>query len=76
LSPPIQMVLPRKVCQDMLKREWGVSQKQIADLVRPNVKIKNHRKATVNDLGKATKMEELMESAGRKVKRFITFQKP
>jgi hypothetical protein len=61
----------------MLKREWGVLQKQIADLVRPNVKIKNHqRKATVNDLGKATKMEEFMESAGRKVKRFITFQKP
>jgi hypothetical protein len=60
----------------MLKREWGVSQKQIADLVRPNVKIKNQRKATVNDLGKATKMEEFMESAGRKVKRFIPFQKP
>jgi hypothetical protein len=70
------MVLPRKVRQDMLRREWEVSQKQIADSVRRNVKTKNHRKATVNNLGKATKMEEFMESAGRKVRRFITFQKP
>jgi hypothetical protein len=60
----------------MLKREWEVSQREIADSVRRNVKTKNQRKATVNNLGKATKMEEFMESAGRKVKRLLTFQKP
>jgi hypothetical protein len=71
-----EMVLPRKLRQDMLKREWDVPQRQIADAVRNNVKIKNQRKATVNNLGKATKMEEALESAQRKLKRIITFKKP
>jgi len=70
------MVLPRKVRQDMLKKEWGVTQRQIADSVRNNVKVKNQRIATVNNLGKATKVEEAMESASRKLRRLITFQKP
>lgn len=60
----------------MLKKEWGCSQRQIADSVRNNVKTKNQRIATVNNLGKATKIEEAMESASRKLRRFITFQKP
>lgn len=71
-----EMVLPRKLRQDMLKREWDVPQRHIADAVRNNVKIKNQRKATVNNLGKATKVEEAMESAQRKFKRLLTFQKP
>ena len=71
-----EMVLPRKVRQDMLKREWDVTQREIAESVRRNIKVKNQRKSTVNNLGKATKMEEFMESAGRKVRRFLTFQKP
>jgi hypothetical protein len=71
-----EMVLPRKVRHDMLRREWDVTQKEIAESVRRNVKIKNQRKATVNNLGKATKMEEAMESLSRKLKRLITFQKP
>jgi phage shock protein A len=70
------MVLPRKVRHDMLRRDWDVTQRQIADSVRTNVKVKNQRKATVNNLGKATKVEEAMESASRKLKRLITFQKP
>jgi phage shock protein A len=60
----------------MLKREWGVTQSQIADSVRNNVRVKNQRIATVNNLGKATKLEEAMESASRKLRRLITFQKP
>lgn len=70
-----EMVLPRKVRQDMLKREWDISQKEIAEAVRRNVKVKNQRKATVNNLDKATKMEEIMESAGRKFGRILTFKK-
>lgn len=69
------MVLPRKVRQDMLRREWEVTQRQIADSVRQNIKVKNQRKATVNNLGKATKMEEFMESAQRKIKRVVLFRK-
>ena len=72
----MDMVLPRKVRQDMLRREWDVTQRQIADAVRRNIKTKNLRKATVNNLGKATRMEEIMESAQRKIKRAILFRKP
>lgn len=71
-----EMVLPRKVRHDMLRKEWDVTQKQIAESVRRNVRTKNQRKSTVNNLGKATKMEELWESAGRKLKRALTLQKP
>ena len=71
-----EMVLPRKVRQDMLKREWDISNQQIANAVRVNVKVKNQRKATVNNLGKATKIEEAFESAGRKIRRALLFQKP
>lgn len=70
-----EMVLPRKVRQDMLRREWDVTQRQIAESVRQNVKVKNQRKATVNNLNKATRMEEAMESLSRKLKRLVTFQK-
>ena len=72
----LDMVLPRKVRQDMLRREWDVTQRQIAEAVRRNIKTKNLRKATVNNLGKASRMEEIMESAQRKIKRAIFFQKP
>lgn len=71
-----EMVLPRKVRHDMLRREWDVQQREIAEAVRRNVKVKNQRKSTVNNLDKATKMEEAMESASRKLKRIITFKKP
>mmetsp|Transcript_581 Transcript_581/g.1485 ORF Transcript_581/g.1485 Transcript_581/m.1485 type:complete len:270 (+) Transcript_581:593-1402(+) len=71
-----EMVLPRKVRHDMLRREWDVQQREIAEAVRRNVKIKNQRKSTVNNLDKATKMEEAMESASRKLKRIVLFKKP
>ena len=71
-----EMVLPRKVRQDMLRREWDVTQREIAAAVRQNVKVKNQRKSTVNNLNKATKMEEALESLSRKLKRVVSFQKP
>jgi hypothetical protein len=69
------MVLPRAVRQEMLKKEWDVSQGQIAAAVRSNIKIKSQRRSTVNNLGKATKMEEMMENAGKKVFRGIMLKK-
>jgi hypothetical protein len=71
-----ELVLPRKVRYNMLQREWAVRNRDIVDAVRNNVRIKNNRKATVNNLDKALKMEIFLESAGRKLKRFVTFQKP
>jgi hypothetical protein len=70
------MVLPRNIRQTMLRSEWGVPQKNIAESVRRNVMVKNQRKATVNNIGKAPKLEEFFESSARKFKRFLTFQPP
>ena len=69
------MVLPRTVRFKMLRQEWGVSQSQIAAAVRNNVRIKNQRRATFNNLDRATKMEEMMESAGRKMLRGLGLKK-
>lgn len=71
-----EMVLPRKIRHNMLRQEWDVTQREIAESVRRNVKVKNQRKATVNNLGKATKVEEILESTGRKIRRMITLQPP
>ena len=71
-----EMVLPRTLRQKMLRTEWGVSQKDIAESVRRNVQVKNQRKATVNNIGKAPKLEEFVESVSRKFKRFVKFQPP
>lgn len=71
-----ELVLPRKIRYDLLRREWCCTEREIVQAVRQNVQIKNQRKATVNNLGKASKMEEMMERAGRKFKRIITFSKP
>jgi septal ring factor EnvC (AmiA/AmiB activator) len=70
-----KMVLPRAVRHKMLRREWDASNQEIAESVRRNVKIKNQRKTTINNLDKATKLEEALESARRKLRRFVTGEK-
>lgn len=72
----MEMALPRRVRHDMLRMEWDVTQREIAGAVRRNVKVKTQRRTTVNNLGKATQVEEVLESLGRKVKRTLTFQRP
>jgi hypothetical protein len=71
-----QMVLPRSVRQCILKKEWDVPQRDIAQSVRRNIRVKNQRIATINNLDKTTRLEEILESAGRKIKRALRFQKP
>jgi hypothetical protein len=62
-----EMVLPRDIRQSMLRKEWGVTQSQIAAAVRTNIKVKNQRRTTVNNLSKGSKVEEALEKASRKV---------
>jgi hypothetical protein len=62
-----EMVLPRDIRQSMLRKEWGVTQSQIAAAVRANIKVKNQRRTTVNNLSKGSKVEEALEKASRKV---------
>lgn len=70
-----EMILPRAVRQQMLRKEWDVSQAQIAAAVRNNIKIKNQRRTTVNNLGKSDKFEELMESCTKKFTRTLLLKK-
>eukprot|EP00934_Nitzschia_sp_Nitz4_P005736 Nitzschia sp. Nitz4//scaffold116_size91068//5492//6342//NITZ4_004945-RA/size91068-augustus-gene-0.50-mRNA-1//1//CDS//3329533539//5726//frame0 len=71
-----EMVIPRKEREEMLKSEWNMTQRQVADAVRKNVRCRMQRVATVNNLDKATRMEEIWESAGRKFMRIVRFQRP
>ncbi|CAJ1946309.1 unnamed protein product [Cylindrotheca closterium] len=71
----MEMVLPRKLRSEMLKKDWAISQRQIAEAVRRNVKIKNQRRTTVNNLGKASSFEVTFEKLTRKIKRTLMFQK-
>ena len=61
----IEMILPRDLRQRMLRKEWDVTQNQIAAQVRTNIRIKNQRRTTVNNLDKSTKVEETVENARR-----------
>jgi len=70
-----QMAIPRRVREDMLRYEWNASRQEITESIRRNVRVKNQRRTTINNLGKATQFEEAWESASRKVKRFLTCQK-
>lgn len=71
----LDLVLSRDARQHILKEEWHITQSQIAASVRANVKIKMQRRATVNNLHKLGRMEELLESAQRKIKRGLLFRK-
>jgi len=70
-----EMILPRDMREDLLRCEWNASRKEITDSVRRNVKVKNQRRTTINNLDKSTKFEVVMESACRKLKRFVNRQK-
>jgi hypothetical protein len=71
----LEMVLPRDLRDEMLRKEWDVTQREIVEAIRENVKVKSQRRTTVNNLGKAAKVEEIMESLGRKVKRTLKFER-
>jgi hypothetical protein len=71
-----QMLLPRSVRQEMLLKEWEVPRSQIASAVRTNIKVKNQRRQTVNNMSqKNEKIEKIVQSAGRKLKRTVLFKK-
>jgi len=70
-----EMILPKFMREDLLRIECNASRREIIESVRRNVKVKNQRRTTINNLGKATKLEEAMESVSRKLKRFVKRQK-
>lgn len=68
------LVLSRQEREELLV-EWGASFQDIIEAIRSNVKIKNQRRSTVNAIGRYDRWEEMMESAGRRIKRTIGLQK-
>ena len=65
-----QLVLPRDVRTSILL-DLGYSQKEVADMIRQSLRVKNQRKQTVNNLD-VQAMEEFVERAARKLKRLVT----
>jgi len=65
----LEMILSRREREEMLL-ELGYTQSQIATNVRLNIRIKNQRRQTVNNLG-VSSVEEAVEQASRKVKKLL-----
>lgn len=70
-----EMVLPRSLRIEMLRKEWGVSQSQIARAVRSGVRAKSQRRTTLGNLGKTEKMEELIEGATKQLLKSLFLRK-
>jgi hypothetical protein len=71
----LDLVLTRQDREELLL-EWGATFQQIIEAIRTNIKVKNQRRRTVNNLGTYDRWEEAMESAGRRIKRTVLMQKP
>ena len=69
------MVLTREERENLLENVWNVPRSEICTAVRSTLKLKNQRRTTVTNLSSSTKFEEVLESAGRKCKRAISFQR-
>jgi hypothetical protein len=70
----LDLVLTRQDREDILL-EWGASFSEIIEAIRSNIKAKNQRRNTVNTIGRYDRWEEMMEKAGRKLKRTILLKK-
>eukprot|EP00980_Cylindrotheca_fusiformis_P012478 scaffold3070_cov128-Cylindrotheca_fusiformis.AAC.3 len=66
-----QLVLPRHIREDIAK-QFGYTQKDIAEGTRLNLRYKNERKQTIDNLN-LSGVEEKLESATRKVVKMISF---
>jgi hypothetical protein len=71
----MELVLTREEREDLLENVWNVPRSEISMAVRSILRLKNQRRTTVTNLGSSTKFEEVIESAGRKCKRVLSFQR-
>jgi len=69
-----EMLLARERRQEMLRKEWQVTQRDIADAVRQTVKTRNQRRTTITNLDQhafpVTPIEVFVQSGKRKFQRF------
>jgi hypothetical protein len=71
----LEMMLPREERESILMY-WGATMHDVSDAVRRNRKVKSQRNQTVANMGKAERIEEVFESATRKLKRAVLCKKP
>lgn len=69
-----EMVVAREEREYLLLIEWQVPQHEISNAIRRGMKTKHERRQTVMNLRNSTALEEVMESAGRKLIRAVSFQ--
>lgn len=72
------MVLSREERRDILINDWKLTQKSVADAIRNNIRVKNQRRQTVNNLSSLQILRvsaELTESLRRKLARAVRFEK-
>ena len=71
----MELVLTREEREDLLENVWNVPRSEISRAVRSILRLKNQRRTTVPNLSSSTKFEEAIQSAGRKCKRAVSFQR-
>lgn len=71
----MQLVLSRTERQRLLLN-WGASGPEVVDSIRANIRVKNQRRRTVNNLGTYDKLEETLENVSRKLKYVLLLQTP
>lgn len=71
----MQMVLSRTERQRLLLN-WGASGPEVVDSIRANIRVKNQRRRTVNNLGTYDKIEEKLQNVSRKLKYALLLQTP
>ena len=69
-----ELVLTREKRMDMLQRDWDIETSDLIRAVRRNVRAKNQRRTTVNNL-KHAPWEWMWECTCRKVKRVVFCQR-
>jgi len=69
-----KLVLNRQNREELLAN-WDVPVSDIVEAIRGNVRVKNQRRQTVTNLGKAEKLEEAFESATRKLKNALLLRR-
>lgn len=71
----LDLIMSREERQTTLMLDWGVTYVEIAQAVRETFKVRNQRRRSVHNIGKAQKLDTFLESAQRKLKRTLLFQK-
>lgn len=68
-------MLGREERHEILEDEWKIPSSEIANAIRVNIKTKNQRLRTLNNIGRVSEMEEKLENVKRKFKRSVPWKK-